>query len=205
MSFMDSYSLLQLLASPVTAITARDGDRTGGMIANSSGRASLVPDCPRVSFYCFRQHHTHGLIESSGWFGFHLVGREQFRLVYDLGFRSGREEDKLTDHPTRLSPTHELPLLTEPPAAMECEVVNAMNAGPSTYFLGEVRRVHGPGNPLEREDLMTSEHWRKNMPEEWREEYEENKRAIQTWAEDRLDVDRSYRWRPEESGQSSSS
>src|SRR5690606_41870815 len=53
-------------------------------------------------------------------------------------------------------------------AALECRVVNAMNAGAATYFLADVVHVR-EGRPGE---VMTSEYFRANLPEDRLRRYE---------------------------------
>jgi flavin reductase (DIM6/NTAB) family NADH-FMN oxidoreductase RutF len=65
------------------------------------------------------------------------------------------------------------PMLEDCIAAFECQVVNAMDTGASTFFLGEVVHVHtGREGPL-----LSSEYFRKNLPIERAAEYEANLKA----------------------------
>jgi flavin reductase (DIM6/NTAB) family NADH-FMN oxidoreductase RutF len=58
-------------------------------------------------------------------------------------------------------------------AGFECEVVNAMDTGASTFFLGQVVNVH-TGRPG---SLMTSEFFRAHLPVERAAQYEANLKA----------------------------
>lgn len=190
----ESYSLLRNFTSPLVAITSRSGDATTGMIANSAIRASLVPDIPRVAFYCFKKHYSHELIQDSGEFVLHLLQQDQFQTVYKLGFQSGRDQDKMSGFPV----SHlegGLPVLSESPVYLACRVVNAMDAGPSTFYLGEVTRS-GIHPNRDQQTLLTSEYFRDNMPAEWEEEYRANKRRVQSWAADHREVDPTATWEP---------
>lgn len=174
----DSYEILRNLTSPVVAVTCRHGDRLNGLVVNSAIRASLVPGRQRVACYVFKRHYSHDLIAASGRFALHLLSREQWEEIRALGFRSGRETEKLEGLPHRLSKETGLPILWRACAWMECEVVNVMDAGSSTFFMGEVRRM-GRG---EGEVVMDSDYFREEMPADWREEYVENLREVQEWA-----------------------
>lgn len=41
---------------------------------------------------------------------------------------------------------------------------------------------------------MTSQHWHENMPEEWEEEYDQNKKTVLDRARGNLEVDPSKNW-----------
>lgn len=162
-----SYPLLRHLTLPVVAITTSAGGRTNGMIANSAQRASLVPTLPRISMYISKPNHSHDLIYTSGVFGLHLLRRDQWDLIWHLGLQSGRDVDKLASVETRVG-TLGGPLLTDVAAAFECRVINAMDAGAATFFLGEV--VDARMSPAG--EVMTSDYFRAHMPAEQKRIYE---------------------------------
>ena len=172
------YSLLRNLTSPVVAITASAGGRRNGLIVNSAQRASLVPSIPRLSIYVSKTNFSHDLIYNSGVFALHLLRTDQFDLIWHLGLQSGRTIDKLGSLDTVAGDTG-CPLLADCMAAFECKVVNAMDTGASTFFLGEVINVRN-GTPGE---LMSSDYFRANMSAERKQQYEENLRAAQTQLE----------------------
>lgn len=174
----DVYEILRHLTSPIVAVTCRRGDRLNGLIVNSVIRASLVPGRQRVALYVFKRHHSHDMIAATGRYCLHLLARDQWSVIRELGFSSGRDRDKLEQVPHRLSEEWGLPVLRRSYAWMECEVVNAMDAGSSTFFMGEVHRVRKGGG----EAVMDSDWFRANMPEEWREEYRANLEQVQEWA-----------------------
>lgn len=175
-----AYEILRNLSSPMVAITCRRDEKLNGLIVNSVIRASLVPGRQRVANYVFKRHLSHGIIAATGRYALHLLSREQWDEIWALGFQSGRDTDKLAQVPHRLSQETGLPLLLRSYAWMECEVVNVMDAGSSTFFMGEIQRIgRGRGD-----ELMDSDHFRANMPEEWREHYLENLREVQRWADE---------------------
>lgn len=174
----ESYRILRNLSSPLVAVTTRRGDERNGMIANSAVRASLVPGRQRVAHYVFKRHLTHEHLVETGRYVLHLLARDQWEEIRALGFRSGREEDdKLAALP--VSETRDgLPVLPRSVAWMECRVVNVMDAGASTFFMGEIDRMErGSGD-----EIMDGDFFRENMPDAWREAYRENLRAVQEWA-----------------------
>ncbi len=163
------YLTLRALTLPIVAITSSAGGRRNGCIVNSAQRASLVPSSMRVSMYISKPNWTHELIWSSGVFGLHLLRTDQFDVVRALGISSGRDGDKLGKLSTRTGETG-CPLLTDCLAALECRVVNAMDAGAATFFLGDVlSAVSGePG------DVLTADYFRTHLPADLRLAYEAN-------------------------------
>lgn len=184
------YSLLRNLTSPVVAITTSAGGRSNGFIINSAQRASLVPTIPRVSLYVSKINFSHDLIYASGVFTLHLLRTDQFDLIYQLGFQSGRDLDKL-DKLETVAGVSGCPILADCIAAFECKVVNAMDTGASTFFLGEViNTLDGSPGPL-----MTSEFFRENLPAERLLQYENNLRAAQSQLEELTrKIDKSKMW-----------
>ena len=171
----DAYELLRRLASPIVAVTSAHGGRTNGMILDSAIRATISPAHPRLSVYVHKWHLSHDLIWASGRFAAHLLHQTQFDLVHQLGFRSGRDvPDKLAGLVYRAGEGG-VPVLEDCYAAFECRVLNTMDAGPATLYLGEVVATH-PGT---EGALMTADHFRANLPEAWREEFLRNYRVAQ--------------------------
>lgn len=169
------YLTLRHLTSPVVAITTSAEGCRNGMIANSAQRASLVPSVLRVSVYVSKTNVSHNLIYSSGVFGMHLLRSDQWELIWRLGLQSAREvPDKLKGIKVRTG-TSGCPLLVDVFAALECRVVNAMDTGASTLFLGDV--VSSASG--EKGAVMTSGHFRTHIPPDMKAIYEARLEAAQ--------------------------
>jgi len=178
-----TYQLLRNLTSPVVAITsARDG-KENGMISDAAIRASIVPTVPRLSVYIHKFNFSHDLIFDTGRFVLHLLHTKQFDLIHRLGFISGRDRDKLADIPHRRGVLG-APVLDDCYAHFECKVVNVMDTGSSTLFLGDVVEVGFGGGAASKPngEVMTAAYFRANMPAEWRKEYEGLLAAAQRFA-----------------------
>src|SRR5690606_17855419 len=121
-----AYELLRQFASPTAAITSSWQGKRNGMISDSVVRASISPSVPRLSVYIHKWHLSHDLIWQSGLFCIHLLHRGQLDLVYNLGFSSGRERDKLAEVPHRLGQLG-LPVIEDRVAAFELRVINTMD------------------------------------------------------------------------------
>ena len=173
----DIYELLRNLTTPLVCVTTAWRGKKNGLIINSAIRGSLVPGRPRVAIFLLKRNLTHDLVFESGIFGLHLLHGDQWELIHRLGFVSGRDRDKLADVPHHEGTTG-APLLDDAYARFDCRVVNCMDAGSATCFLGEAMHVErGTGDTL-----MTSDRWRELMPSEWRAEYERNLADAQEWA-----------------------
>lgn len=171
----EAYEILRELSSPLVAITTRRGEQVNGMIANSAVRASLIPGHQRVANYVFKSRLSHEILVETGRYVMHLLARDQWDVIRDLGFESGREREKLRDLDYRLSDPWELPILEGSLAWMRCEVANVMDAGASTFFMGDVLEMGRGGG----REAMDSEYFRRNAPEPWEEPYRRNLQATQ--------------------------
>jgi flavin reductase (DIM6/NTAB) family NADH-FMN oxidoreductase RutF len=161
------YSLLRHLTLPVIALTTSAGGRRNGMISNSAQRASLVTSIARISVYISKTNFTHELVHASGVFGIHLLRTDQWDLIRHLGLQSGRDIDKLATVATRKGTTG-CPMLANVIAAFECRVVNVMDTGASTFFLGDIVDVMEGSAGV----LMTSDYFRTHIPDDMRIVYE---------------------------------
>ena len=168
-----TYQLLRNLTSPIVAITAERNGRGNGMISDAAVRASIVPSVPRVSVYIHKFNYRHDMIFETGRFAMHLLHTKQFDIVRRLGFVSGRDRNKLEGLPHHRGVLG-VPVLDECFAHFECRVVNVMDTGSSTLFLGDVVAVgRGAAAGVEPQgELLTATHFRANMPAAWRVEYE---------------------------------
>lgn len=178
------YQLLRNLTSPVVAITCQRGSTRNGMIADSAVRASIAPGVPRISVYIHKFNFTHDLMFEAGRFVLHLLRDDQFELIHQLGFVSGRARDKLAGVPHR-SGTLGVPVLDDCYAHFECRVANVMDTGSSTCFLGDVVAVGFGAAAGASGRVMTAAHFRADMPAEWRSEYQALLEAAQGFAAER--------------------
>ncbi len=175
----ETYELLRTVTTPVVALTSTWRGRHNGMVADSAMRASLSLRTPRVAVFIQKWNLSHEMILRSGRFVLHLLHRGQWDLIHRLGFFSGRDRDKMAEIPFRLGKLGR-PVLEDCYAYLECRVVNAMDAGGSTCFLGDIVEAgRGPG-----EELMTAAYFRANLPGEWEPRYLERLQAAQAFADE---------------------
>jgi flavin reductase (DIM6/NTAB) family NADH-FMN oxidoreductase RutF len=184
------YELLRVLVSPVVAVTSCLGRELNGLIVNSALRASLSPEKLRLSIIVHKFNHSHDMIFESGVFTAHILEAQQMDLVVRLGTASGRDIDKLAGLSYRVAGTG-APILEDCHSYFECRVVNAMDTGPSTIYLGAVETAGGEG----RGEVMTSQHVRTGVPIENQAQYEEDLERGQRFATEMTDQMRALVWR----------
>ena len=144
------------------------------MISDSAVRASISPKVPRLAVQVHKWHLSHEYIWQSGLFTLHLLHRGQLDLIHRLGFVSGRDKDKLAEVPHRIGVTG-VPVLEDCYAAFECRVINTMDVGYATNFLGDVvQTTRGKG-----EEIITASFFRSAMPAAWRDEFLANYQKAQ--------------------------
>jgi flavin reductase (DIM6/NTAB) family NADH-FMN oxidoreductase RutF len=97
---------------------------------------------------------------------------------------SGRTRDKLVEVPHRMGRLG-APVLDDCYAHFECRVVNVMDTGSSTCFLGDVMDVGYGAASRPQGEVMTAGYFRANMPAPWRKDYEAHLVAAQRFAEER--------------------
>jgi flavin reductase (DIM6/NTAB) family NADH-FMN oxidoreductase RutF len=148
-------ALFAWLDREVWLVTARHGDRRGGLIATFVSQASLTPDLPRLVVGLARQHHTWQLIDASSAFAAHLLGQENLDWVTHFGLRSGHGLDKFEGWTTEVANTGS-PILGGTVGWMDCKVEARLDTGDRTLFLGMVleSRVTNYGPPLTVKQLM---------------------------------------------------
>ncbi len=179
-----TYELLRLFASPVIAITSSWRGRTNGMIADSAVRASISPTVPRLSVYIHKWHFSHDLIWNSGRLCIHLLNQTNLELVHALGFVSGRDQDKLSAVPHHIGASG-LPVLDGTHAAFELEVINTMDTGYATHFLGDITASEQPAPG----EIMTAAWFRANLPEPWKPAWRENYRQAQAYIDSHATIE----------------
>ena len=186
----ETYQLLRTLTSPIAAITTKRGDELNGMIANSAMRASLSDVKARVSVYVHKFNYSHDTIFQTGEFVLHVLDKTQLDTVYALGFTSKRDADKM--HAVRHTIGKlGLPVLDGCYGYFECRVVNIMDTGASTLFLGAVEHAGSGGGS----EIMTAEYLRDAMPEEKKQAYLAGLEEAQAYSTRMADSMKAVIWR----------
>ena len=161
--------MLEQLWAPIVAITAAHEGRTNGLISSTAVTASLLPESPRISVHFARASLTRELALASKSFAVHLLpandrGLELFRA---LGFRTGREGEKLEGVATRPGSLG-APILRDAVAYVEAQVAETLETAEITVVVAEVVA----GERLGTTPSLTIEYVRERLPSEWLAEWE---------------------------------
>lgn len=123
---------------PVVLVTARYKDAVNVMAAAWTTPISHAP--PLVGVSISPRRFTHELVSRSGEFVLNVPGRNLLEQVELCGSLSGRDVDKFKE--ARLTPVDakevRAPLIEECLGHLECAVVEALDLGDHTLFVGQV-------------------------------------------------------------------
>lgn len=152
--------------APVVVITSKLNNKINGQVAVTLITSSIVHTVPRLLVGIWKGNYTHEFITGSGKFVVHLLKKDQFYLVKNFGFTSGRDRNKFSDVDF-FDAGNECPVVKGTHSYMECRVLNAMDGGDMTVFLVEVSY----GEVLEGGQWMTLDDFYSDAPQEWIAEY----------------------------------
>ena len=125
------------LWAPMAAVTSSWQGKHNAQIAVAISAASIVPDKPRVAIKIQKRNLTHDLIFNSGAFALNFLRSDQLELISAFGLVSGRDVDKLSGVPYRLGLSGS-PVLERCWGYLDCRIVNTLDGGDLTCFLGDV-------------------------------------------------------------------
>lgn len=186
----EHYERLRTLVSPVVAVTTARDSELNGLIVNSALRASLSPEKMRLSIIVHKFNHSHDMIFDSGIFTAHILRSDQMDVVLRLGCASGRDGSKMKGLAYHLGKTG-APVLQGCYSYYECRVVNVMDTGGSTIFLGAVDSAGGSGAG----EVMTAAHVRTGIPASYDAQYRADLERGQQFATEMADKMRPIVWR----------
>ena len=167
MEYRDIAPMMGNLWSPLVAVTSHSQGKSNAQIAVGIGAASIVPSAPRVIIQIYKRNLSHGLIIESGAFALNFLREDQLDLIADFGLVSGRSVDKLAGVEYRLG-TSGSPILDDCFGYLDCRVINAMDAGDMTCFLGQVL----DGKTLNQGDLSWWRQAQRLLPAQVMEEWD---------------------------------
>ena len=132
-------------ATGVTIVTARAGDHIHGMTVTAFTEVSLDP--PLVLVCADKTSNTHPVIAEGGVFAVNVLARDQEAL--SQRFASKEDEDRRFEGLAYETATTGAPILAGTVAALDCRVVNALDAGDHVIYVGRVEALrHSEGEPL---------------------------------------------------------
>jgi len=160
-------AMMGQLWSPIVAVTSRWQGRSNAQIAVSVGAASVVPEKPRVVVQIYKENYSWELIRSAGALALNFLRPDQLQLIKTFGLTSGLTEDKMSGVAHRIGPTGS-PILEDCWGYLECRVINAMDGGDMTCFLGEVV----DGETVSEDGPLWWPQARRVIPAEWNREWD---------------------------------
>jgi flavin reductase (DIM6/NTAB) family NADH-FMN oxidoreductase RutF len=133
-------------ASGVSVVTARLGERLGGMTVSSFTSVALNP--PLVLVALDQASATHALVREAGCYAVTVLGAGQHSLSDHFAHPFTAEDRPFAGIPV-FSLRSGAPLLAGGAAWFDCQVVGAHAAGDHTLFVGQVLQLQlGEGQPL---------------------------------------------------------
>lgn len=140
---------LRLVDRDIWIITAAAGERRSGLVASLVMPASIDPLSPVLMTGLAANHYTTELVQASGAFAAHLIGRDQVELVWKFALSSGRTTDKLAGVVTKTKETGS-PIIDDCLAWFDCRVTEKRQSAGRIFFWADI--VAGgegfPGEPL---------------------------------------------------------
>ncbi len=123
----------------VCVITALDEGKPAGMVVGSFTSVSLDP--PLVGFFPDKSSTSWPLIEKAGRFCVNVMGSDQAHVCRAV---TAKGEAKFVGVEYVIS-DHDLPVITDSIAAIECKLYSVTEAGDHWFVLGQVLRMEAVG------------------------------------------------------------
>jgi flavin reductase (DIM6/NTAB) family NADH-FMN oxidoreductase RutF len=152
-------TVLRMIPYGLYVLTARGkDDAVAAATVNWVTQASFAP--PLVVVGVKADSHAHPLIKDSGAFALNVLGKDQGPMAYTFFKPAVREGQTISGEPFRWGVTG-APVLERTPAAIECRLVDSVERGDHSIFVGEVVEVALAKQPEGRADDATL--WLKDL------------------------------------------
>lgn len=132
----DFKAAMRSLPAGISAVTTGSGDDVAGMIVSSL--TSISADPPMVGFFAHQNSSIRTRLLESGRFVANVLGVEH-RQVID-GFLSEPQGPARFTSGNWVTGSHELPVLSDALASMECEIVCTQPLGTHDLIVGKIRK-----------------------------------------------------------------
>ncbi|MGO9137081.1 MAG: flavin reductase [Syntrophales bacterium] len=131
-------AVLFKLSYGLYVVSGRKDDQFNAQIANTAFQVTSEP--PTIAVGINKQNLTHEYIQASGKFAVSVISKSApMQFIGLLGFKCGRDIDKFENLNMRAGQTGVPIVLDNAIAYIEAEVVNEMDCGSHTIFVGKVR------------------------------------------------------------------
>jgi len=128
--------VLRLFTYGLYAVTARDGDEAAAMTVNWVTQVSFAP--PLIAVSMERESRTRAIAMRAGVFALCVFAADQRELAGLLGRHSAKMPEKFAGIAWTPGGATGCPLIDGMLGALECRVVNTLEAGDSILVLAEV-------------------------------------------------------------------
>lgn len=120
-----------------------------------------------------KERYSHECLEACGEFVLCFPSEEQKEGAWLCGTKSGRKIDKFKEGGFKAVPSKKVtpPIIEGSTVAFECKVVNKVETGDHTLFIGEIVAIHGTPERLKH---LYSIHYRKLVSIDCRGNYKYN-------------------------------
>lgn len=131
------FKALHKISYGMYVISSIKKEKLNGQIANTVFQVTSEPQTIAVSIN--KMNLTHEFIEESRVFTVSVLSKETpLRFIGHFGFKSGKEIDKFKDINHKLGVTGAPVVLEHSVAYMEIEVINIIDNGTHTIFIGKI-------------------------------------------------------------------
>ena len=130
-------------------VSSKKEGKLNGQIANTVFQVTAEP--PHFSVCINKENLTHQFIRESGVFTVSILERDvPMEFIGRFGFRSGKEVEKFKAIDYKLGITGAPVVIQSCLGYLECEVINSVEAGTHTVFIGKVveAQVMRDGEPM---------------------------------------------------------
>ncbi|MBM4137768.1 MAG: flavin reductase, partial [Nitrospira sp.] len=118
-------------------ISSKKGEQFNGQIANAVFQTTSEP--PTVAICINKQNLTHEFIQESKVFSVSILSKETpMKFIGNFGFKSGRDFNKFDGINYKIGLTGAPIVLENTIGYIECEVMNSLEIGTHTIFVGKV-------------------------------------------------------------------
>ena len=128
---------LYMISYGMYVVSSKKEGKFNGQIANTVFQVTAEP--PQFSVCINKENLTHQFIRESGVFTVSILERDvPMKFIGRFGFRSGKEVEKFKGIDYKLGITGVPVVIQNCLGYLECEVINNVDAGTHTVFIGKV-------------------------------------------------------------------
>jgi flavin reductase (DIM6/NTAB) family NADH-FMN oxidoreductase RutF len=130
---INTIKALEKITYGLYILTTKRGKEINGMVASWVSQVSFSP--PLVMVVIRRNRYSHKMVSESGVFAMNVLSKEDSRLVSKFKGPTPEEKFKGIKWGTKSTGA---PIIDEAIAYMDCKLVNSIDTGDHTIFVGEI-------------------------------------------------------------------